>query len=328
MKVLFVGGTGVISTSCSELCIKHGIDLYLLNRGMSPRISPEGAKILRGDMQDVAHIKRILSGHTFDVVVNWIALEKKDVERDYELFRDHTAQYVFISSASVYHKPIIKLPITEDTPLYNPGWEYAQAKIDCENYLMHLFRQNNFPMTIVRPSHTYDQTRSPIRLDYTFLHRLKRGKKILIQDDGTSPWTLTHARDFAKGFIGLLGNIKSLGEAYHITSDEVLTWNQIAHILADQAHCEARIAYIPAEFVIRYDAGWGKNLTWDKRYPGVFDNSKIKTIMPDFKATIPFEQGAKEIVDWYNSHPEYQIVNQNFDMMVDRIIKDYNLGKS
>jgi nucleoside-diphosphate-sugar epimerase len=328
MKVLFIGGTGVISTSCSELCINQGIDLYLLNRGISPRIPPEGAKILKGDMQDVASVKRILSNHTFDAVVDWIAFGKKDVERDYELFRDRTAQYIFISSASAYHKPILKLPITEDTPLYNPGWEYSQAKIDCEHYLMQLFRQSGFPATIVRPSHTYDQTRSPIRLGYTFLHRLKLGKKILIHDDGTSLWTLTHARDFAKGFIGLLGNKKSLGEAYHITSDEVLTWNQIANILAEQAHCEAHIAHIPAEFVMRYDTGWGKNLMWDKRYPGVFDNSKIKTITPGFKTVIPFEQGAKKIVDWYDSHPEYQIVNQDFDRMVDRIIEDYSFDKS
>jgi nucleoside-diphosphate-sugar epimerase len=323
MKILFIGGTGVISSSCSELCVDRGIELYLFNRGTSPRIPPQGGKILVGDIQDVEHVKRVLNGHSFDVVVNWIAYKKKDVERDYELFRNNTSQYIFISSASVYHKPIIKLPITEDIPLHNPEWDYAQSKIDSENYLMGLFKENGFPVTIVRPSHTYDKTRTPIRLDYTFLYRLKLGKKILLQDDGTSLWTLTHAKDFAKGFIGLLGNSNTLGEAYHITSDEVLTWNQIAYILSNKAQSTLNIGYVPAEFVISYDAGWGKNLTWDKRYPGVFDNSKIKSIVPDYNASISFEQGAEEIVQWYNSHPEYQTVNVHFDKMVDKILADY-----
>ena len=239
-----------------------------------------------------------------------------------------TSQYVFISSASVYQKPIVKLPITEDTPLYNPSWEYAQAKIDCEIYLMMQYMQQGFPVTIVRPSHTYDNTRTPVRLDYTLLHRLKLGKKILLHDDGTSLWTLTHARDFAKGIIGLLGNSVALGEAYHITSDEVLTWNQIAGILADKTKGTLNIGYIPAEFVIPYDTDWGKNLTWDKRYPGIFDNSKIKSIVPTYKASIRFEQGAEEIVEWYDLHPEYQIVNHDFDAMLDKIFEDYDKIKA
>jgi len=324
MKILFIGGTGVISSSCSDLCVERGIDLFLLNRGISPRIAPKDATVLLGDIQDHDQVKRALRGHSFDVVVDWIAYKKSDVERDYEIFRDSTSQYIFISSASVYQKPIVKLPITEDTPLYNPAWDYAQAKIDCENYVMMQYKQTGFPVTIVRPSHTYDKTRTPIRLDYTLLHRLKLGKKILLHDDGTSLWTLTHARDFAKGIIGLFGKNDALGEAYHITSDEVLTWNQIAKTLADKAHGTLNIGFVPAEFVIPYDAGWGNNLTWDKRYPGIFDNSKIKSIVPEYKATITFEQGAEEIVEWYNSHPEYQIVNHDFDAMLDKIFKDYD----
>jgi nucleoside-diphosphate-sugar epimerase len=324
MKILFIGGTGVISASCTELCVARGMDVYVLNRGTSPRIPPAGARVLTGDINDAERIRHILRGHSFDVVVNWIAYTQKDVERDYALFREMTSQYIFISSASVYQKPIPKIPITEDTPLYNPGWEYAQAKIDCERYVMAQCTERRFPATIVRPSHTYDKTRTPIRLDYTLLHRLKHGKKILLHDDGTSVWTLTHAQDFARGFIGLLGNSATIGEAYHITSDEVLTWNQIAHILADNAHVTPNIGYIPAEFVVAYDAAWGKNLLWDKRHPGVFDNAKIRSIVPEYKASIPFAQGAQEIVEWYDTHPEQQIVNKEFDAMLDTIFKDYD----
>jgi nucleoside-diphosphate-sugar epimerase len=327
MKILFIGGTGVISSACSNLCVERGIELFLLNRGTSPRIAPKGAKVLLGDIHNLDQVKRALRGYSFDVVVDWIAYKESDVERDYEMFHDNTSQYIFISSASVYQKPIVKLPITEETPLFNPLWEYAQAKIDCENYLMARHNELGFPVTIVRPSHTYDKTRTPIRLDFTLLHRLKLGKKILLHDDGTSLWTLTHARDFAKGIFGLFGNRKSLGEAYHITSDEVMSWNQIAKILADQSHSTLNIGYVPAEFVIPYDADWGKNLAWDKRYPGIFDNSKIKSIVPGYNASVTFEQGAEEIVEWYDSHPEYQIVNQNFDAMLDKIFEDYDKFK-
>ena len=323
MKILFIGGTGVISASCSDVCVDRGMELFLLNRGTSPRKAPAGAVLLNGSIQDPAAVNRLLQGHSFDVVVDWIAFRQQDVERDFRLFRGRTAQFIFISSASVYQKPIVKLPLTEDTPLYNPGWEYAQAKIDCEKYLMARHEQEGFPVTIVRPSHTYDKTRTPIRLDYTLLHRMKHGKKILLHDDGTSLWTLTHARDFAKGFVGLLGNNDAVGEAFHITSDEILSWNQIAGILADTVRVPLHVGYIPAEFVIPYDDDWGKNLTWDKRYPGVFDNTKIKRLVPEYNATIPFEQGAEEIVEWYDAHPEYRVVNQAFDTMLDRIFEDY-----
>jgi nucleoside-diphosphate-sugar epimerase len=323
MKILFIGGTGVISASCSDLCIERGIDLYLLNRRKSPRVPPPGAKILHADILDVDQVKRVLHDHSFDVVVDWIAYQQKDVERDVELFRGMTSQYIFISSASVYQKPIIKIPITEETPLSNPAWEYSQAKIECEMYLQRHHAQDGFPVTIVRPSHTYDKTRTPIRLDYTLLHRMRIGKKILLHDDGTSLWTLTHARDFAKGIIGLFGNSGALGRAYHITSDEVLSWNRIAEILAEKARAPLNIAYVPGEFVIPYDTDWGNNLVWDKRHPGIFDNAKIKSLVPDYHASITFEQGAEEIVQWYDAHPEFQIVNRTFDTMLDTIINDY-----
>lgn len=327
MKVLFIGGTGVISTSCSELCIERGIELYHLNRGRSIRMAPEGVKTIHSDIRNIEATRDAISSQKFDVVVDWIAFTTDHVKNDYELFKDKTDQYVFISSASAYQKPVLKIPITENTPLHNPNWAYSQAKIDCENYLMDLYKEGKFPVTIVRPSHTYDKTRTPFKGDYTFLNRLKTGKKILIHDDGNSLWTMTHASDFAKGFVGLLGNNKTVGKAYHITSDENLTWNQIAQIFADRMNVKLTTAHIPAEFIAEYDEDLGVGITWDKRHPGVFDNSKIKSIVPEFKAVIPFEEGASKVIDWYESNPDQQIVDQELDNLFDRIINDYESNK-
>lgn len=327
MKVLFIGGTGVISTSCSELCIEKGIELFHLNRGTSIRKASEGVKTIHADIRNIEAARNAISNHKFDVVVDWIAFTTEHVKNDYELFKDKTDQYIFISSASAYQKPVVKIPITEETPLYNPNWAYSQAKIDCENYLMNLYKENNFPVTIVRPSHTYDKTRTPFKGDYTFLNRLKTGKKILIHDDGNSLWTLTHAKDFAKGFVGLLGNNKAIGEAYHITSDEHLTWNHIAKIFADKLNVELKMAHITAEFIYKYDEDLGIGIAWDKRHTGVFDNSKIKSIVPEFKAVIPFEEGASEVIDWYESNPDQQIIDHELDNLLDRIINDYESNK-
>jgi len=322
MKVLFIGGTGVISSSCSQLCLKKGYDLFLLNRGKSIRTAPEGAKIISGDINDVEAIKKLIEKEKFDSVVDWIAFSAENVKRDYELFRDKTEQYVFISSASAY-SPKRVLPITEETPLENPYWAYSRAKIDCENYLMEKYREEKYPVTIVRPSHTYDKTKNPIRVNYLPFYRMKNGKPIIIHDEGKSLWTLTHTKDFAKGFVGLLGNQKTIGEAYHITSDEVLTWNKIAETLAEKAGYEIKISHIPSEFIIKYDEEWGAGLFGDKANDAVFDNSKIKIIVPDFKATIPFSQGAAEIVEWF-SNPQNQNVDAKLDALMDKIISDYS----
>ena len=321
MKILFIGGTGVISHSCSQLCIEKGYDLFLLTRGKSFRSTPPGANIINGDINDVDSIKKLLSAHKFDAVVDWIAFTQQNVERDFELFRDKTEQYIFISSASAY-SPKRKIPITEDTPLENPYWAYSRAKIDCENYLIEKYEKENFPVTIVRPSHTYDKTKTPLRADYLPFHRMKKGKPIIIHDEGKSLWTLTHTKDFAKGFVGLLGNKKSIGEKYHITSDEVLSWNKIAEILASKAGYELNIAHIPSGFIAKYDDEWGAGLFGDKANDAVFDNSKIKSIVPDFKPAIPFERGAEEIVKWY-SDPQNQIVDLKLDALMDKIILDY-----
>jgi len=322
MKVLFIGGTGVISTSCSQLCLEKGYDLFLLNRGKSIRTAPEGAKIISGDINDVEAIKKIIEKEEFDSVVDWIAFSENNVKRDFELFRDKTAQYIFISSASAY-SPKRTLPITEKTPLENPYWAYSHAKIDCENYLMEKYREEKFPVTIVRPSHTYDKTKNLLRVDYLPFYRMKNGKPIIIHDEGKSLWTLTHTKDFAKGFVGLLGNQKTIGEAYHITSDEVLTWNKIAETLAETAGFEVKISHIPSKFIAKYDEEWGAGFLGDKANDAVFDNSKIKSIVPDFKATIPFSRGAAEIVEWF-SNPQNQNIDAKLDALMDKIISDYS----
>lgn len=327
MKVLFIGGTGVISSSCSELCIERGIDLYLLNRGKSFRTPPKEAKVISGDIRNYDEVKLLLSKHSFDVVVDWIAYNEEQVRADYNLFRDKVDQFIFISSASAYHKPTLKLPITEDTPLYNPFWKYSQAKIDCENFLMKKYDEEKFPVTICRPSHTYDKTKVPLKSDFTFLNRIKHGKKIIMHDDGNSLWTLTHTLDFAKGFVGLIGNPKTIGEAYHITSDEALTWNTIAETLAQKIGVEPNIAHVPSGFITKYDEEWGVGLIGDKANNMVFDNSKIKNIAPEFKAVISFDQGAKEIVDWYFSNKDWQVVNHELDILMDKIIDDFESTK-
>ncbi len=326
MKILFIGGTGVISSSCTQLLIENGYELYLLNRGKSFRKPPSKAKIITADINDINSVKAELAGHQFDSVVNWIAFNEKDVNRDYELFKGNTKQYIFISSASAYHKPPAKLPITEDVPLVNPFWKYSQSKIDCENFLMKKFNNDGFPVTICRPSHTYDRTKPALKMGYLPFHRMKTGKKIIIHGNGNNLWTLTHTKDFAKGFTGLIGNTDTLGEAYHITSDKTLTWNQIAETLASKAGFELNPVHIPVDFIARQDNEWGAELYGDKAYDTVFDNSKIKKIVPDFNAAIPFESGAEEIAEWY-SDPANQIVNKELDELMDRIVAEYESKK-
>ena len=236
MKVLFIGGTGTISSACSQLAVERGFDLYLLNRGLtSTRPIPEGAQVLTGDIRNPASVRAAIGEMTFDVVVDWIAYTPDHVEQDIALFRGRTDQYIFISSASAYHKPVLSLPITESTPLHNPFWQYSRDKIACEARLMRAYRDDGFPVTIVRPSHTYDRTKLPLRGRWTVVDRMRKGLPVVVHGDGTSLWVLTHHKDFAKGFVGLLGRPQAIGEAYHITSDEVLTWNQIFRIVARAA---------------------------------------------------------------------------------------------
>jgi nucleoside-diphosphate-sugar epimerase len=322
MKVLFIGGTGIISSACSVLARDRGMDLYLFNRGQTERPVPAAIKTLHGDIRDPQSAAEALRDHIFDVVVDWIAYTEEHVLTDLSLFRGRTGQYVLISSASAYQKPPARLPITELTPLDNPFWEYSRNKIDCENALMAAYESESFPVTIVRPSHTYDRTLLPFRGRYTVVDRLRRGKPIVIHGDGTSIWTMTHHQDFARAFVPLLGNDQAIGQAYHITSDEWLTWNQITDLVAGAAGVEAKIVHVPSETLARYDSDWGDSLLGDKSHSMIFDNSKIRQIVPDFKADIQFSAGAKEIMTWYDANPTARIVDPVFDALLDQIIVD------
>ncbi len=326
MKILFIGGTGVISSACSALCSEKGFDLYLLNRGNSPLPKEVNYNLLKADIWDFDNVKSLISNHTFDVVVEWLGYSHDRVQRDYELFKGKTSQYIFISSASVYSKPGLWKPITEETPAHNPYWSYSQAKIKCEETAMEYYKKDGFPVTIVRPSHTYDKTKIPLFGGYNVIDRMTHNQKIIIHGDGTSLWTLTHHKDFAKGFVGLFGKKETAGEIYHITSDEVQTWDQICRTIGDAVGVEPNIIHIPADFIKHYDDEWGDGLLGDKSHCMVFDNSKIKKLVPEFRAEIPFSRGAKEMVQWYLEDSSRQIVNDGISWKYDEIIGWYEKG--
>lgn len=323
MRVLFIGGTGRISSACTQLAVERGLDLYLLNRGRTDRPIPANVRILHGDIRDAQAAAAALGDLTFDAVVNWIAFTPAQVEADLALFRGRTKQYVFISSASAYQKPLSGLPIRESTLLANPYWEYSRNKIACEELLVAAYRADGFPFTIVRPSHTYDRTLIPLSGGYTAIDRLRRGRPIIVHGDGTSLWVLTHHVDFAKGFVGLLGNPHAIGEAVHITGDEVLTWDQIAGLLARAAGVAPQIVHVPSDYIAAFDPAWGAGLVGDKANSVIFDNTKIKRLVPGFVATIPFARGAEEIMAWYDADPARREVNHDFDRMTDRILEAY-----
>jgi nucleoside-diphosphate-sugar epimerase len=320
MKVLFIGGTGIISSACSELALKRGIELYLLNRGRSIRPTPAGAVTLQGDIHLPASVTAVLGDLTFDAVVEWVAFTPDQVKSDIELFRNRTGQYVFISSASAYQKPPSSLPITESTPLYNPYWEYSRNKADCEALLELAGREEGFPFTIVRPSHTYDRTLLPFHGGYTTVARMRAGKPVIVHGDGTSLWTMTHHRDFAVGFVGLLGNHHAIRQSYHITSDELLSWNQIYASVAKAAGVEPQLVHVPSEVIAKYDPEWGASLLGDKAHSMIFDNRKIRELVPQFKPVIPFSQGAQEIIAWYDEDASRQVLDQHNDLVQDQLI--------
>ncbi|MBN2499285.1 MAG: SDR family oxidoreductase [Anaerolineales bacterium] len=323
IKVLFIGGTGIISSACAPLAIERGMQVYLLNRGQSFRPTPDGAHVLHADIRDPESVREAIKGHNFDVVVDWIAFTPEHIQTDIDLFKGRTKQYIFISSASAYQKPISLLPITESTPLHNPYWEYSRNKIACEELLTETYRNEGFPITIVRPSHTYDKTLLPNMGGYTDIARLRQGKAVIIHGDGSSLWALTHHKDFAKAFVGLMGNPHALGETYQITSDELLSWNQIYQMLADAAGVELNAIHIPSDFIAAHAPEYGPGLVGDKAHSVIFDNTKIKRAVPGFVATIPFVQGAREIMAWYDANPERQMVDEKVDQTMDRIIAAY-----
>lgn len=324
LKALFIGGTGVISAACARVAVERGVDLWVLNRGQSTdRPLPAGVRSVRADVHDRSSVEAALGGEDFDVVVDWVAFTPDDVRRDIDVFRGRAGHYVFISSASAYQTPPARLPIVESTPLRNPAWAYSRNKIACEDLLLAAYRDEGFPATVVRPSHTYDRTAVPWHGGWTVVARMRAGKEIVVQGDGTSLWTLTHADDFARGFVPLLGSTRTHGEAFHITSDDVLTWDAIAHLLARAAGVEARIVHVPSDAIAAVEPSWGEALLGDSAHSVVFDNSKLRSVVPDFVATIPFEHGAREVVAWHDADPSRQRVDAHLDDVMDRLVAAY-----
>jgi nucleoside-diphosphate-sugar epimerase len=320
LRVLFIGGSGVISSACSRVAVDSGMELFVLNRGRSTvRPLPPGVTMLRADVREPETVRDEISGRDFDAVVDWVAFTPGQVRTDIDLFRGRTGQYVFISSASAYQTPPARMPVTESTPLRNPYWQYSRDKIACEDLLVAAYREEGFPATIVRPSHTYDETLVPFDGGWTVLGRMLAGKPVIVHGDGTSLWTLTHHDDFARAFVPLLGHPRTLGEAIHITSDDVLTWNQIAGSLAAVLGVTARLVHVPSDAIAVADPDWGSGLLGDKAHSMVFDNAKLRSIVPGWRAVIPFEQGARQIVEWYLADPARQVTDAALDAVMDKL---------
>jgi len=330
MKLLFVGGTGLISSACSDLAVKRGHELFILNRSRSTKSSPpDGSTVLQADIHaDEAALARTLAGHRFDAVVDFIAFTVDDIERDIRLFRDQTDQFVFISSASAYQKPVKNYWISEETPLENPFWQYSRNKIACENRLLQAYSDYGFPITIIRPSHTYGPTQIPFCVDswthpWTIIDRMKRGQKVIVPGDGTSLWVLTWNADFAKGLVGLLGNPAAVGQVFQITSDEALSWDQI-HLEAYQAlDLQPNVVHIPSDLIAKYWPDAEGSLIGDKSNSVVFDNSKIKRFVPDFVCEVNWAEGLRRSLAWFEAHPEFQTIDHEMNSVWDRIINAY-----
>jgi nucleoside-diphosphate-sugar epimerase len=328
MRALFIGGTGVISSAVSQLAVEKGIELFLFNRGQHKEFVPKDARIIKGDIRDKSAAAETLKGKNFDAVVDWIAFVPQHVEADIELFKGNVGQYIFISSASAYQKPPTHWLITESTPLANPFWQYSRDKIACEERLLAEYSSTGFPVTIVRPSFTYGPTVIPAAINswtkpWTIVDRMRKGKKIIIHGDGATLWTMTHNTDFAKGFVGLIGNTQAIGHAFHITSDEVLTWNQIHEVIANAAGVKLKAVYIPSDFIAKINPDIAGTLLGDKSWCAVFDNSKIKRFVPDFAATMPFAQGVKRSIEWFEADKKHCVVDDEYCRFMDRVIATY-----
>lgn len=331
MKVLFIGGTGLISIACSELALQRGMDLTILNRSVSTKHAiPAGAASLIGDIHsDPQELSRLLAGQHFDVVVDWVAYTAEDIERDIRLFSGKTSQFVFISSASAYQKPPAHYLITEQTPLENPFWQYSRDKIACEERLMEAYRKDGFPVTIIRPSLTYGLSQIPMimgswNFPYTIVDRIKRGQKVIVPGDGSSLWVLTWNGDFAKGLVGLFGRPDALGEAFHITSDEVLTWNQIYQELGRAIGVAPNIVHIPSDLIAAYSERAFGSLIGDKANSVAFDNTKIKRFVPDFNCEVPWAVGVRRALAWHEADPARQAIDVESNQLWDTIIAAYS----
>jgi len=329
MKILFIGGTGVISSACAQLVVTRGHDLTVLNRGRRPAVN--NVRQLTADIGDPTASGAALGRETWDAVVDFIAFTPADIETRLALLRGRTSQYIFISSASAYQKPVIHLPITESTPLVNPFWDYSRNKQACEDRLLDALRTEGFPATIVRPSWTYDETKITVPVNssknYTIVHRLREGRPVIVPGDGTSLWTMTHNTDFAKGLVGLLGHSGAIGQAFHITSDEVLTWNQIYGIVAAAAGAPApRLVHIASDFITACLPEFAGGLHGDKAHSVIFDNTKIKRFVPDFVAATPFHTGMARSIAWFDADPARREIDAAAEANWDKLIASYERG--
>jgi len=325
-RVLFIGGTGIISSACTRLAIERGMEVFLLNRGTSTtRPVPPEATVLTADLSDVDAVRTALGDSEFDVVVDNRAFVPAEVQTRLDLLDGRMGQYVFISSASAYQKPPARWPVVESTPLRNPYWQYSRDKIACEDLLTAAYRERGVPMTIVRPSHTYDHTSLPVDGGWTVVDRMRRGAEVVVHGDGTSLWTLTHHTDFAKAFVGLLGLPAAIGQAIHITSDEALPWNEIFTIVGRAAGAEPKIVHVPSDVIAAEDPSWGPGVIGDKAHSMIFDNSLVKSLVPDYVAVIPFVQGAQEMIDWFDADPRRQTVDDETNATLDRLVDRFRV---
>ncbi|MGA2673646.1 MAG: SDR family oxidoreductase [Terracidiphilus sp.] len=331
MKVLFIGGTGNISTAVTRLVAERGMELTLLRRGQRTADLPANVRTIVADVAGEAAVAEALGHQTFDAVVDWIAFTPADVERDIRLFRGRARQFIFISSASAYQRPVGHYLITESTPLANPYWQYSRDKIACEDRLMKAYREEGFPVTIVRPSLTYGDTQIVLAVNswqksWTAVDRMRRGKKVIVPGDGSSLWVITHNSDFAQGLVGLLGDPQAIGHAFHITSDEVMTWDQFYRITAQAAGVEAQIVHIASDFLGACLPDEVGSLTGDKASSVVFDNSKIKRFVPGYCARVPFAQGIRRTIDWFDADPRRKVIDEEANASWDKLIDAYESG--
>lgn len=327
LKVLVLGGTGVISSAVVRRAVEVGHAVTVLNRGRSAleavHTPPEGVRTLHADLRDAEAVRDATAGEEFDVVASFFAFVPDHVSQDLDVFADRVGQYIFISSASAYQTPPARLPVTEATPLRNPYWRYSRDKIACEDLLVSRYRETGFPMTIVRPSHTYDATAVPFDGGWTVVDRMRRGAPVIVPGDGTSLWTLTNSRDFARAFVGLFGMAATIGSAFHITSDEAMSWNEIYRTVGHAAGVEPNLVHVPSDAIAAVDDDLGSSLLGDKAHSMVFDNSAIRSVVPGWRARVPFAQGAREIIAWHDADPSRRRVDERMDALFDRLAERY-----
>ena len=336
-KALFIGGTGTISTAIVKRLVNElDWDVYVLNRGNRNDVLPDSVHQIVADINDEADVLNKLGDLIFDSVCEFIGFTLPQIERDFRLFEGRTKQYIYISSASAYHKPSASYIISEGTTLANPYWQYSRDKIECEEYLMKQYKEKGFPVTIVRPSHTYDERNIPLGVHgkkgfWQVIKRMQEGKPVLIQGDGTSLWTVTWNGDFAKGYTGLMGNRHAIGEAFQITSDETLTWNQIYETIADALGVKLNAYHVSTDFLRgtgdKYGFDFTGSLLGDKSVSVVFDNSKLKNIVPDMCTKVRFDEGVRIALDYVLSHPECQVEDEEFDRYCDKVIETLENAK-